>query len=111
MAALLSKESGSDSSLELSTIPSALSKRYTTRRFNNVGLFCYALHFGLTKGANVDTQTEIQFQLERREQLVRHIAMLYTMRRDVMAMVEDAEKEIDIIDRHLVYLKGRLAKA
>jgi hypothetical protein len=59
----------------------------------------------------MDTYTEIQFQLERREQLVRHIAMLYTMRRDVMAMVEDAEKEIDIIDRHVAYLQGRLAKA
>ena len=59
----------------------------------------------------MDTQREIQFQLERREQLVRHIAMLYTMRRDVTAMVEDTEKEIDIIDRHIAHLQSRMAKA
>ena len=59
----------------------------------------------------MDTQIEIQFQLERREQLVRHIAMLYMMRRDVTAMVEDTEKEIDIIDRHIAYLQSRMAKA
>ncbi len=58
----------------------------------------------------MDTQREIQFQLERREQLVRHIAMLYMMRRDVTAMVEDTEKEIDIIDRHIAYLQSRMAK-
>ena len=52
----------------------------------------------------MDKQREIEFQLERREQLIRHIAFLYMTGRPVRSQVLDAEQEIEALEKHLEWL-------
>ena len=52
----------------------------------------------------MDKQREIEFQLERRNQLVRHIAFLYMTRRPVKKQILDTEQEIELVEKRLEYL-------
>ena len=52
----------------------------------------------------MDKQREIDFQLERRHQLVRHIAFLYMSGRPVKNQILDTEQEIELVEKRLEYL-------
>ena len=52
----------------------------------------------------MDKQREIEFQLERREQLIRHIAFLYMTGRPVRRQILDTEQEIESVEKHLEWL-------
>ena len=52
----------------------------------------------------MDKQKEIDFQLERRAQLVRHIAFLYMTGRPVKSQILDTEQEIELVEKRLEWL-------
>ena len=52
----------------------------------------------------MDKQREIDFQLERRHQLIRHIAFLYMSGRPVKNQILDTEQEIELVEKRLEYL-------
>ena len=52
----------------------------------------------------MDKQQEINFQLGRREQLVKHIEFLYICQRPVKDQILQAEGEIEVLDKRLEYL-------
>jgi hypothetical protein len=52
----------------------------------------------------MDKQREIDFQLERRQQLINHIAFLYMTRRPVKTQILDTEQEIELVEKRLEYL-------
>jgi hypothetical protein len=52
----------------------------------------------------MDKQKEIEFQLERREQLIRHIAFLYMTGRPVKSQILDTEQEIELVEKRLEWL-------